>query len=78
MERKRVSKAQVAKRQPNRIVRYFQESNAELRKVSWPTRQEARRLTILVLVVVAISSAILGSLDYFFAKVVGWILTLGG
>jgi len=48
-----------------------------LRKVNWPSRQEARRLTILVLVVVAISSAVLGTLDYAFSKLVGWILTLG-
>jgi preprotein translocase subunit SecE len=72
-----VAKAQVVRKQPNRIVRYFQESNAELRKVNWPTRQEARQLTILVLVVVAISSAVLGTLDYVFSKLIGWILTLG-
>jgi len=72
-----VAKAQVVRKQPNRIVRYLQESNAELRKVNWPTRQEARQLTILVLVVVAISSAVLGTLDYVFSKLIGWILTLG-
>ncbi len=72
-----MAKAQVVKKQPNRIVRYLHESNAELRKVKWPTRQEARQLTILVLVVVAISSAVLGALDYAFSKLVGWILTLG-
>ena len=72
-----MAKAQVVRKQPNRIVRYFQESNAELRKVNWPTRQEARQLTILVLVVVAISSAVLGTLDYVFSKLIGWILTLG-
>ena len=72
-----MAKAQVVRKQPNRIVRYFQESNAELRKVNWPSRQEARRLTILVLVVVAIASAVLGTLDYAFSKLVGWILTLG-
>ena len=77
MESSHVAKAQVVRKQPNRIVRYFQESNAELRKVNWPTRQEARQLTILVLVVVAISSAVLGTLDYVFSKLIGWILTLG-
>ncbi|MCJ7514133.1 MAG: preprotein translocase subunit SecE [Anaerolineales bacterium] len=65
------------RKQPNRIVRFIHESNAELRKVSWPTRQEARRLTIIVLVVVTISSVVLGTLDYLFTKLIGWILTLG-
>lgn len=72
-----MAKAQVVRKQPNRIVRFIHESNAELRKVSWPTRQEARRLTIIVLVVVTISSVVLGTLDYLFTKLIGWILTLG-
>ena len=31
------------------IIRFFSEVIGELRKVSWPSRQEATRLTILVL-----------------------------
>lgn len=72
-----MAKAQVAKKQPNRVVRYFQESNAELRKVSWPTRQEARQLTILVVAVVVVSSLVLGAFDYLFGWVVAQILAFG-
>jgi preprotein translocase SecE subunit len=48
---------------------------AELRKAHWPTRQEAFRLSILVLVVCAIVGAILGALDLAFTEL---FLLLGG
>jgi len=48
---------------------------AELRKAHWPTRQEALRLSILVLVVCAIVGAILGVLDLAFTRM---FLLLGG
>ena len=50
------------------IVRFFRETVAELRKVSWPTRQEATQLTVLVLVVVALSGMVLGLLDFLFTE----------
>jgi preprotein translocase subunit SecE len=55
-------------RQPNAIRRYFNETIGELRKVSWPTRKEARNLTIVVVFVVIAMAIFLGSLDYVFGK----------
>ena len=37
---------------------------AELKKVTWPTRQEIRKLTIMVLVVAFTVGLVLGALDY--------------
>ena len=54
---------------------FFTEVVAELRKAHWPTRQEALRLSILVLIVCAIVGAILGALDYAFTQL---FLLLGG
>jgi preprotein translocase subunit SecE len=54
---------------------FFAEVLAELRKAHWPTRQEALRLSILVLVVCAIVGAILGVLDLAFTRL---FLLLGG
>lgn len=36
---------------------------AELRKVTWPTREETRNLTIVVIGITAVIGTILGSLD---------------
>jgi preprotein translocase subunit SecE len=54
---------------------FFTEVIAELRKAHWPTRQEALRLSILVLVVCAIVGGILGVLDLAFTRL---FLLLGG
>ena len=50
-------------RQPNFIVRFFNETAGELRKVTWPTRDEALRLTAIVMVVLIASSLFLGAID---------------
>ena len=72
-----MTKAQLARRRSNPIAQLARETTAELRKVTWPTRPEAVRLTLLVLAVVIVSSALLGFLDYLFARVIGFIIALG-
>ncbi len=52
--------------QENAISRYFRETWAELKKVRWPTRQEARNLTLIVLGVTIGMAIVLGLLDFFF------------
>jgi preprotein translocase subunit SecE len=42
----------------------------ELRKVTWPTRQESIRLTVMVLIVCAVIGVILALLDYGFGRLV--------
>jgi len=65
------------KRRPNIITRLLRETLAELRKVNWPTRQEATQLTLLVLLVIFVMSSLLGVLDYLFSKFFAFIVTLG-
>jgi preprotein translocase subunit SecE len=57
-----VSKAETEKKE-NRIVKYFREARAEMRKVTWPTRQEALHLTGIVLAVTVAMSILLWILD---------------
>lgn len=67
-----------ARKRSNFIVRYLRETVAELRKVNWPTRQEAVQLTIIVLVVIFLMSSLLGVLDFLFSRLFGFIIGLGG
>ena len=46
---------------------YFRETWAELKKVRWPTRQEAQNLTLIVLAVTVGMALLLGAMDAFFA-----------
>ncbi len=62
-----MAKAQAIKEQ-NAIVRYFRETRVELGKVSWPSRQEAINLTLIVLAVTTGMAIFLGSMDFIFTK----------
>jgi preprotein translocase subunit SecE len=64
-----------SRKKSNFIARYFRETMGELRKVSWPTRQEATSLTIVVLIVITLMSAFLGVLDFIYSRF--FILILG-
>ena len=63
-------------RQPNAIVRFLRETTGELRKVSWPTRQEALNLTLVVLAVTASTSLFLGFLDFLFTRLFRLLISL--
>jgi preprotein translocase subunit SecE len=60
----------------NPIVRYLRETRAELSKVSWPSRQEATNLTIIVLLTVLVSSIVLGGFDYLFATLFTLVISI--
>ncbi len=46
-----------------KIIAFFQESYAELRKVTWPTREETTASTKVVIVSTLIIAAMLGLVD---------------
>ncbi|WP_313645474.1 preprotein translocase subunit SecE [Stenotrophomonas sp.] len=53
---------------------FLSESRFELRKVVWPTRQEAVRMTWVVIVVVIVLSLLLGGFDFVIQKLTQWFL----
>ena len=57
-----------SRKQSNFVSRYFRETTGELRKVTWPTRQEATSLTIVVLIVITLMSAFLGVVDFIYSR----------
>ena len=52
----------------NRIIRYFQDTREELRKVTWPDREEVIRLTLIVLGTTVAFAVFLGALDFLFQR----------
>ena len=69
-----MSKAATAKKKENPVLKYLRETRAEMRKVTWPTREEAINLTIIVLVVTIAMSLFLWTLDNIFSSLVGLIV----
>lgn len=55
-------------------VTFLKEVQGELKKVTWPTRQEAIRLTLIVIGVSIAVGVFIGGLDYIFVKVMEVIL----
>jgi preprotein translocase subunit SecE len=73
----RVSKSaskSVAKSE-NRLVRYFKETRAELRKVTWPTRRQATNLSLIVLGVTIAMAIFLGAVDLLFSTLVQLLIS---
>jgi len=69
-EKKKVKKSE------NAIQRYVRETTGELRKVSWPTWPEARRLTWLVLLVMVFVGAFLALIDFLSHGLMNMVLGL--
>jgi len=57
-----------------KIQRFWRETLGELRKVTWPTPQEAWKMTRLVLIVMVIMALILGVLDMAFSRLVSFLV----
>ena len=68
------STANAKKKKDNAIVRYFRETWFELKKVSWPTRQEATNSTIVVIVVAIFMSVVLSLMDWVFSTAFGLLI----
>lgn len=60
----------------NPLVTYVKESNAELRKVAWPTRTVVVRDTIIVVSVSLAMAVFFGAVDYGLSKGLEKLLTL--
>jgi preprotein translocase subunit SecE len=62
-------------RSDNPLIRYFQETAVELRKVTWPSRETTLRLTLIVLGTTAVFAVFLGGLDLLFARLAALLVT---
>ena len=67
-------KAKKVRKSENAIQRYFRETSGELRKVNWPTWPEARRLTVLVLLVMVVMGIFLGLMDALSKELMNLVL----
>lgn len=56
-----------------KIILFFQESFAELKKVTWPSRDEVISSTKVVLVSTAVIAVVLGLVDFILVKLVDFI-----
>jgi preprotein translocase subunit SecE len=58
----------------NKAIRFINEVKAELKKVSWPTKDELIGSTIVVLVTVALLSVFVGFFDLIFSRTINLLI----
>ncbi len=58
----------------SRIKKFFEESRTEFRHVNWPTRDEAIRLTTVVIGISLGLALTLGLFDYLFTNLVKFLV----
>jgi preprotein translocase subunit SecE len=61
-------------KKPNAIRKWYKETIGELRKVTWPTPQDAWRLTVIVIVTMMATSFALGLLDWVFSRLIALLV----
>jgi preprotein translocase subunit SecE len=61
-------------KKPNAIQKWYKETIGELRKVTWPTPQDAWRLTVIVIVTMMATSFALGLLDWVFSRLIALLV----
>ncbi|MGA1046480.1 MAG: preprotein translocase subunit SecE [Minisyncoccia bacterium] len=47
-------------------IQYIKEAQVEIKKVTWPTRQQSLQYTTIVVVISVVATIILGGLDMLF------------
>jgi preprotein translocase subunit SecE len=53
---------------------FLQEVREELKKVTWPSRQETTKLTGIVVVISVVVGIYIGALDFVFTKIVAFLV----
>ncbi|MBN1836277.1 MAG: preprotein translocase subunit SecE [Spirochaetales bacterium] len=56
-----------------KIIRFFKESYGELKKVTWPSREEVVASTKVVLVSVVLIAVALGLVDFLIFRGIDWV-----
>jgi len=61
-------------KQEGGLQQWFRETRGELRKVVWPTREEAIRLTRVVILISIVMGVVLGLLDLALSSLYGLLI----
>jgi len=54
---------------PSRTVQFFRDVRNELRKVTWPSRDELKKATTVIVIFVAVLGLIIGWLDWLLQQI---------
>ena len=75
-QRKRIIMAETKPKKTS-PAEFMNQVRAEMRKVTWPTREETIRTAIFVFIMMVMLSLFFLAVDSGFGAIVSWLLTLG-
>ena len=58
----------------NRIMKFFRETKSEMKKVSWPSKAQLVRNTVVILAFVIIMTVVLSLVDFGFERLLSLIV----
>ena len=57
-----------------RVAKFFRDTKSELKKVVWPSKEDTKQNTVVVLVTVALAAVVMILLDTVFGGILGLII----
>lgn len=58
----------------NRVMKFFRETKSEMKKVSWPSKDQLIRNTVVILAFVVIMTIVLSLVDFGFERLLSLIV----
>ena len=58
----------------NKVTQFLTEAKAELKKVSWPTRDDVKASTIVVLVATFLLAFFIGIIDFVVSRIITFLI----
>ena len=58
----------------NRLMKFFRETKSEMKKVSWPSKAQLIRNTVVILAFVVIMTVVLSLVDFGFERLLSLIV----
>ncbi|MEK7529428.1 MAG: preprotein translocase subunit SecE [Patescibacteria group bacterium] len=57
-----------------KLTAYLRDSKEEIKRISWPSRKDITRYSVLVIVLTILTAAFSGGLDIVFNKLIAWLI----
>ncbi|MBE7015978.1 MAG: preprotein translocase subunit SecE [Ruminococcaceae bacterium] len=64
----------MAENKSTKAMKFFRETKAELKKVSWPSKSQLINNTVVILVFIVIATLVLSLLDVGFQKLLSFVI----
>lgn len=59
-----------------KVKKFFKDNKSEFKKISWPSRADTTKKTVMVLVAIAVISVSIFVVDLAFSNLFGWLAGL--